>query len=59
MESDESENATSTVRGNTMQGEYVDDVLNFFVSYDFFVYHEEEKQLMEKLIINKEEMLWR
>jgi hypothetical protein len=46
------------VRGNSMQGEYVDDVLNFFVSYDVFVYYgEEEKEKMEKLTM-REEFLW-
>jgi hypothetical protein len=39
----------SILRGSGMQGEYVDDVLNFFVSYDAFVYYEEEKVMMSKL----------
>ena len=45
------------IRGNSMQGEYTEDkedVLYFFVSYDVFVYHENEskdsKIKMEKLI---------
>jgi hypothetical protein len=37
------------IAGSSMQGEYVDDVLNFFVSYDVFVYHQVEKTKMEKL----------
>jgi len=41
---------SSVIRGSSMQGEYVDDVLYFFVNYDVFVYLEEEKIKMEKLI---------
>ena len=48
------------IRGNSMQGEHVDDkdeVLNFFVNYEMFVYHEEEKIKMNKLI-REETKLW-
>jgi len=47
------------VRGNSMQGEYDDDkqVLSFFVSYDIFVYHEESKVKMDKMI-REETRLW-
>ncbi|MCL1831726.1 MAG: hypothetical protein FWG45_02295 [Oscillospiraceae bacterium] len=38
------------LRGQSMQGEYVDDVLNFYVSYDVFVeYGFGEPELMESL----------
>ena len=48
----------SVVRGVSMQGEHVDDVLRFFVRYDVFVYYrEDEKEKMEKLEM-KEEFLW-
>jgi len=30
------------IRGNGMQGEFSEDMLNFFVSYDVFVYRDEE-----------------
>ncbi|MCL2754872.1 MAG: hypothetical protein FWD35_04030 [Oscillospiraceae bacterium] len=46
----------SLVRGENMQGEYDGNVLNFFVSYDVFVYlsteAEENPMLMEALEIN-------
>jgi hypothetical protein len=50
----------TVIRGNSMQGEYSDDndaVLNFFVSYDVFVYQEEKKEIMNKLI-KEETKLW-
>jgi hypothetical protein len=39
----------SVVRGSSMQGEHTDDVLNFFVCYDVFVYLEESKVKMGHL----------
>ncbi len=33
-----------TVRGTAMHGEFVEDVLHFFVNYDMFVYKEQEKE---------------
>lgn len=51
----------SVVRGTAMQGEYSDDLLSFFVSYDAFVYYEdkdgESNEKMEKLEL-KEEFTW-
>ncbi|MCL2037019.1 MAG: hypothetical protein FWG83_06515 [Oscillospiraceae bacterium] len=43
----------SIVRGQSMQGEYVDDVLCFFVNYDVFVYIDEEKVKMQKVKMKK------
>ncbi|MDR0197984.1 MAG: hypothetical protein LBI36_07200 [Oscillospiraceae bacterium] len=45
------------LRGQGMQGEYAEDMLNFFVNYDVFVCRGEEKDVMEK-ITRKEEFLW-
>ena len=39
----------TVVRGDSMQGEYVGDVLYFFVSYDVFVFMSEETEIMEKM----------
>ena len=33
-----------TVRGTAMHGEFADDMLNFFVNYDMFVYQEQAKE---------------
>lgn len=32
------------IRGTEMHGEFVEDVLHFFVNYDMFVYKEQEKE---------------
>ena len=37
------------LRGTSMQGEYADEVLNFFVSYDMFVYYSDTAQGKEKM----------
>lgn len=37
------------VRGSNMQGNIVDEVLNFSISYNFFTYEEDEVFIMEKL----------
>ncbi|MDR0222620.1 MAG: hypothetical protein LBI38_03665 [Oscillospiraceae bacterium] len=47
-----------TLRGRGMQGEYAEDMLNFFVNYDAFVYLGEEKDVMEKITV-EEEFIWR
>jgi len=43
------------IRGNGMQGEFSEDMLNFFVSYDVFVLREDSKDIMESISINKKE----
>lgn len=40
------------VRGTKMKGEVVDEVLNFFLHYDMFVYKDEIKDKMEILKVN-------
>lgn len=40
------------VRGTKMKGEVIDEVLNFFVHYDMFVYKDEVKDKMEILKVN-------
>lgn len=45
----------AVVRGDSMQGEYVDDVLNFYVTYNLFVYLEDKEktsELMGKYVLN-------
>lgn len=37
------------LRGTKMNFEVVDDVLNFYVNYDFFVYREESRELMDSI----------
>jgi len=41
------------IRGGGMQGEFSEDMMNFFVSYDVFVVREEECEIMESITINK------
>ena len=40
------------IRGNGMQGEFSEDMLNFFVNYDLFVYTEDEKEMMGELSVS-------
>lgn len=40
----------SLVRGTNMRGELVDDVLNFLVNFNMFVYKVEDADLMEEVI---------
>jgi hypothetical protein len=40
----------SLVRGTNMRGEFVDDVLNFLVNFNMFVYKVEDADLMDEMV---------
>lgn len=44
--------ATSKIRGSSMNGEYIDDILNFFVNYDMFVDKNKEVEQMDSYECN-------
>lgn len=42
------------VRGTQMNGEIIDNVLNFFVDYNFFTYKTEQEEGMETMVIKND-----
>ena len=42
------------IRGTQMNGEIIDNVLNFFVNYNFFTYKTEQEEGMETMIIKND-----
>lgn len=55
----ENETTSSLVRGSRMNGEMVDDVLNFFVNFNMFVYKvESPADSMENLNVNSDVKGW-
>ena len=42
------------IRGTQMNGEIVENVLNFFVNYDFFTYNTKQEEPMEAMIIKND-----
>jgi len=41
-------------RGTHMNGEIVENILNFFVNYDFFTYKMEQEEAMETMVIKND-----